>query len=130
MSLPDGMKLIDLDEERPFFTLRSTFISFSIKSVKMLGYAPYVHVYLDEKRRTVAFQACEEDGQAVEFYHKPEQGKQALIRIASKKLCQKLMEMGGKEVKTGGIRYYGTFLEEDRALLFALSHGEPCHIRS
>lgn len=82
------------------------------------------NLFVDNAKKIVVFQACENDKAAIPFYKKPEEGKQVLVRITGKKNAMRLMEMAGITDCGKGIRIYGDFLPEDKALLFDLSHIE------
>ena len=87
----------------------------------MLEYAEYVHMLADEKHRIIAFQVCEKDSAAVPFYKEPKEGKQVLVRITGKKNALRIMNMAGIKDCGKGIRIYGEYEPEDKAIVFDLS---------
>lgn len=121
MALPKSAVLIEDAVERPFLTLRNLYITFSKLMVEQLEYAEYVHMYIDQKSKQVFFQACELDKAAIPFYKKPEEGKQLLVRITGKKNSLRLMELAGIDDCGKGMRFYGDFLPEDRAVVFDMT---------
>ena len=123
MALPKTAKLIENAAEQPFITLRNLYITFSKLVVEQLDYAEYVHLYIDDEKKQVYFQACERDKAAIPFYKKPEKGKQMVVRVTGKKNCLLLMELAGIEDCGKGIRFYGEFLPEDHAVVFDMSNG-------
>ena len=72
MALPEGLKLVNDPVERPFITLRNLYITFSKQAVKMLEFSPYVHMFVDDRKKIAAFQVSENDAAAIPFYRSEE----------------------------------------------------------
>ena len=121
MALPKSAILVEDAVERPFLTLRNLYITFSKLTLEQLGYAAFVHMFIDQEKKQVFIQACEKDKAAIPFYKEPEEGKQLLVRITGKKNSQRLMELAGVMDCGKGIRFYGDFLPEDNAIVFDMT---------
>lgn len=121
MALPDGLILVNDAVERPFITLRNLYITFSKLAIEQLGCAEYVHMFIDADKNIVVFQACDQDDAAIPFYKKPEAGKQLLVRLTGKRNSARLMELAGIDDCGKGIRFYGDYYPDDRAILFDMS---------
>ncbi|MBQ9009238.1 MAG: hypothetical protein IJ088_07925 [Clostridia bacterium] len=121
MSLPSSFVIYDDKVTRPFITMRELYITFSKQAVEMLGYAEYVHLFLDKANKKIAFQACKKDKLSIPFYKEPEEGKQMLVRLNGKERVTAIMEIAGIRDCGKGIRIYGDFLPEDKAMVFDLN---------
>ena len=121
VALPEGMKLIQDANEKPFITLRNLYITFSKFAVEQLDNPAFVHMYIDTDKKMVAFQSCEKDSAAIPFYKKPEEGKQSLVRITGKRNATRLMELASVSDCGKGIRFYGDYLPEDHAIIFDMT---------
>ncbi len=118
MALPEGLVLVNDAVDRPFITLRNLYITFSKLAIEELEYAEYVHMFIDKDKRIAAFQVCEKDAAAIPFYKAPKEGKQLLVRLTGKKNPARLMELAGLDDCGKGIRFYGEYLPEDKAIIF------------
>ena len=120
MSLPGSFVIYDDKVTRPFFTMRKLYITFSKQAVEMLEYAEYVHLLIDRENKKIAFQACKKDKTAIPFYKEPEEGKQMLVRLNGIERVTAIMKVAGITDCGKGIRFYGDFLPEDKAIVFDL----------
>ena len=114
----DNFTLFIDKQNDPFITLRSTTITFSIASVELLKYPEYVHMYVDEKNKLVAYKACPNEKGAIHFYEKKDESKQSLVRLAGKEKINALMKLASIEECGKGIRFYGYYDEKNEALIF------------
>ena len=105
-------------QNEPFITLRPTTITFSIVAVELLNYAEFVHMFVDEKNKRVAFKACPKESGAIQFYVKRDESKQILVRLAGKEKIIILMRLASIEDCSKGIRYYGYYDQKNEALIF------------
>lgn len=122
MSLPGSFVIYDEKVTRPFLTMRKLYLTFSKQAVEMMEYAEYVHLYLDKANRKIAFQVCKKDRLAIPFYKEPEEGKQMLVRLNGKERVAAIMEIAGIKDCGKGIRIYGDFLPDDKAIVFDLNN--------
>lgn len=105
----------------PFITLRPTTITFSSIAVALLDNAPYVHMYVDEKNKRIAFKTCENEKGAIQFYVKKDDSKQTLVRIAGKAKIETIMRLASIEDCSNGIRFYGYYDNTFDGLIFNLN---------
>ena len=124
MSVLDGFELFQPDNSRPFITLRSHSITFSKRAVECLEYTEYVHMYIDETHKKVAFQVAQLDSRSMVFYQKPQPGKNMLVRISNKDIAFKLAALAGIQVDKRGIRCFGEYIEEEKLIMFDLTNLE------
>ena len=115
--MPFHHKIIKWEVERPFITLRNLYITFSKQAVKMLEMSPYVHMLVDDKKRIAAFQVSGNDVAAIPFYSEDK----AATRIMAKKYSSILMGLAKVNDCGKGIRFYGDYLAEDKAIVFDFS---------
>ena len=105
-------------QNEPFITLRSTTITFSIVAIELLKYAEFVHMFVDERNKRVAFKACPNEKGAIQFFVKKDESKQLLVRLAGKEKINMLMKLAGIDDCGKGIRYYGYYDQKNDALIF------------
>ena len=105
-------------QNEPFITLRPTTITFSIVAIELLNYSEFVHMFVDEKNKKVAFKACPKEKGAIQFYAKRDESKQILVRLAGKEKINLLMRLASIEDCGKGIRYYGYYDQNNEALIF------------
>lgn len=120
MAYLDSFVLVS-DRDRPFITLRERSITFSKSAIEKLHFSPYVHMYIDQKGRKVAFQESENDEDAIAFYKEPKEGRPVLVRISDKKKTKMMLDVAGVEGSEKGIRFYGELIEDEKAIGFDLA---------
>lgn len=70
----------------------------------------------------LTFKACNENNEsAFGFYKKPKPGRSMMVRISSRVQQASLMEMAGLTDCRNGVRFYGTFIEDEKLLLFDMT---------
>lgn len=118
MGLLDRFELVKVEPRKKsgikiFIVLQEGKIEFSSKLVSELGFPPYVKIYIDEKGKRVAFQACEKMGRgSFPFVKKSKNGKTLRTVIARKAPTAKLRSMAGLKPGDGNFRFYGEKEEE------------------
>ena len=127
MSILDKAVKLKNENTRPFITLRERFITFSKTAIEQLEYSPLINILILKEDKKVAFQVCDDpnDADALTFYKERSEGKQLLVRVSSKRACTIIAEIAGlKQIGSEGVRFYGEYLKEDRAILIDLSKPE------
>ena len=121
MSVLEGFELYQAGSAKPFITLRDGSVTFSKQAVECMEYAEYVHVYLDRGGRRFAVQASENDDAAFVFYQKPKDGRSMLVRLSDRRFADQIKELAGIERCEKGLRYYGSYAEDEHILIFDMS---------
>lgn len=123
MAIIDGFKMVEekrVNKDMPYITLRNRSINFSKKAIEDLNYAKYVHMYVDEKGKRVAFVPCADEDNAIAFYRKPKEGRQLLVRLSDVKKAKMLMNLAGIDDCGKGLRFYGEFYKEEMTLVISM----------
>ena len=126
MSLPENYNFEPVAgiDDAPFITLRNTSITFSKSAIELMEYTGYVHMYIDRKKKVVAFEQCEKDATSIPFYKKPAAGKQILVRISNTERASLIKELAGIKDCGKGIRIHGEYLPENKTILFHLKNNQ------
>ena len=120
MAYLDSFVLVS-DKEQPFITLRDRSITFSKSAIEKLNFTAYVHMFIDEAAKKVAFQESQKDEDAILFYKQPKKGRPVFVRISDKKKTQMMLDLAGVEASEKGVRFYGEVVAEERLIGFDLS---------
>lgn len=122
----EGFEVFGSGRARPFISLRKTSVTFSRLAVEQLDFSPYIRVLIDKKGKRVAFQVADEnDEMAYRFFVKPKEGRSILIRITEKVLADALLNLTNVKLQGNvGYRFYGEFLEEEKAIIVDMTQ-EP-----
>jgi len=122
----DGFEVFSSGRARPFITLRKIAVSFSRLMVEQLDFSPYIRVLIDEKGKRAAFQVTDaEDELGYRFFVKPKEGRSIQVKISETALASALFNLTDlKPEGNEGFRFYGEFLEEEKAVLFDMTQ-EP-----
>lgn len=123
MALPENFdfEAVPGIDDAPFITLRNSSITFSKSAIELMEYTGYVHMFVDRKKKVVAFEQCQKDETSIPFYKKPEEGKQMLVRISNKERASLIKKIGDIEDCGKGIRVYGEYYPDNKTIIFDLS---------
>lgn len=119
MSILDDFKIEHRSVAEPYITVADYGITFPTATINCLNKSPYIHVYFDDVKKRVAFQACEKDADAFPFFNPSV--KNTFVRWSNYRIRDHICRLLEIEPTKKGIRLNGEYLEDENVLLFNLS---------
>ena len=119
----EGFKPIHLTSGLPSISITENGLTFSKSAVLKMDKAQYVLLLLDEEGRRIAIQPCAKDEPNATPFFNP--GKKVVsVRWNNKDFLNTIKSLTGWTLGEQGYRVNGTFMRDDRALVFPLMEAE------
>ena len=108
-----------------FISITSYGLTFSKSCIDSLSYADYVHVLFEDDGVRMAVAPCNKDAEARTFVRDRNSPRAGFVRWTDRQLINYIIDLGGIEMGSKGVRIDGDYLASDNVLLFDLRNYTP-----
>lgn len=117
-SVLDKFEVFGSNPDTPFVSVTEHGISFSKKSIELIGYPAYVKLYLNRAERQFAIQPCENDPAEQGFFKTGKDKARPFVRWNNKNVIGPILDMLPENATKEGIRVNGVYYKEENCIIF------------
>lgn len=130
MSIFDNsdFKLMDRVAGKASISVTRTGVGFSKQTISKLNYSHYVQIFINVKDKIIGIRECDEKAQNAIKFVNSQKNRTDAVRWNNVEFTKEINTLVDEELAQKGYKVDGTFLAEEKALIFDFNEAYPIDI--